>query len=139
MKELKEFNDNVHYMEDFDFDKKGNLINKQIPTDMLVLIMIQASWCKFCKDSKPAFQDFANQMSKNVFCGTIQENGHKKPKSEIPLGKRLKKIIPDFNGFPDYALYKNGKIINVKTTDRDVNSLKKFCEPHILKTNVIRK
>ena len=130
MKEFKEFNDNVHYMQDFDFNKKGKLTNKQIPKDMLVLIMIQASWCKFCKDAKPAFQDFANIMSDKVFCATIQINGHLYPETEIPLGERFKKL-KIFNGVPEYVLYKNGRhIATLNSNNRDVNELTKFCNTY---------
>jgi hypothetical protein len=34
---MKGFNHNVHYLENFDFDKRGELTNEQIPKNMLVL------------------------------------------------------------------------------------------------------
>ena len=136
---MEGFNQKVHYLEDFDFDEVGNLTNKQIPKNMLVLIMIQSSSCGHCDDAKPLFQDFANEMSDKVFCATIQTNGYKKKKTEIPLGERLNKFIPDFKGVPDYALYKNGKIIDTKTSGRNVELLKKFCAPHLKIKSLKRK
>ena len=128
---MKGFNHNVHYLENFDFDKRGKLENEQIPKDMLVLIMIQSSSCPHCEKAKPLFQAFADKMSDKVFCTTIQTNGYKRPKTEIPLGKRLNNFIKEFNGVPEYVLYKNRLIINAKTTGRNVECLTKFCAPYL--------
>lgn len=128
---MEGFNHNVHYLEDFDFNKRGKLTNKQIPKNMLVLIMIQSSSCPHCEKAKPLFQAFADKMSDKVFCTTIQTNGYKRPKTEIPLGKRLNNFIQEFNGVPEYVLYKNRRIINAKTTGRNVECLTNFCAPYL--------
>lgn len=128
---MEGFNHNVHYLENFDFDEEGELTNKQIPKNMLVLIMIQSSSCPHCEKAKPLFQAFADKMSDKVFCATIQTNGYKRPKTEIPLGKRLNNFIQEFNGVPEYVLYKNRRIINAKTTGRNVECLTNFCAPYL--------
>lgn len=134
MRIIKDFNHNVHYMQNLDFDKSGNLrLEKltEIPKNMLVLIMIQSSDCKFCEDAKFDFQDFANIMSGKVFCATIQINGYKEPETEIPLGKRFKEL-EIFNGVPEYVLYKNGRhIATLNSNNRDVNELTNFCNTYL--------
>ena len=114
----------IAYLQDSDFDSKGNLVNPDIPKNKPVVIMIQASFCGHCVTAKPAFQEFANKNSGKVFCATIQGDG--KEKGEDELAKRLDVICPDFKGFPSYVGYKHGKFVAVNNEGRDVNSLEKF-------------
>jgi thiol-disulfide isomerase/thioredoxin len=102
----------IAYLEDFDIDKDGELINKMIKNKTIpILIMIQTSWCHFCRKAKPAFQEYSDKTSrKEVFCATIQCDGERK--SEQILGKRVSKIIPEANGFPHYCVYLKGKLLN---------------------------
>lgn len=118
------YNKNVAYMEDDDFDKDGNLINTEIPNNMPVVIMLQASWCPHCISAKPAFQEFADKYKGKVFCATIQSDGDRP--SEKALGKRVDVIKPGFRGFPDYALYKNRKYVDKQISGRGVQDLVVF-------------
>lgn len=121
---MSNFDYPVAYLEDSDFTKEGELSNKEIPTDMPVVVMLQSSWCGHCKKAKPAFQEFANKMQGKVFCATIQADGDRQ--SEKDLGKRLKTLKPSFIGFPDYLLIKNGKISDKNTNGREVDDLIEF-------------
>ena len=116
---------NVAYLEESDFDTKGNLINPDIPHNKPVVVMMQASWCPHCKHATPDFDKFAELTKGKVFCATIQSDGDRE--SEKTLGKRIKETIKsNFRGFPDYALYKNGKRVDVEISGRSVEDLKKF-------------
>jgi hypothetical protein len=106
---MKYLNKPVYYLVDSDFDRKGNLINKNIPLNIPVCIMIQAVFCGYCTVAKPAFQDFAIKYHNKVFCATIQGDGNEKGEPE--LSNRIKQIDPHFKGFPSYVLYKNGKYV----------------------------
>lgn len=114
----------IAYLENNDFDKNGNLINPNIPKNIPVVIMIQASWCVHCRNSKPAFQEFANKNQNKVFCATIHADGDLP--SEKELSKRIRYIKKGFKGFPDYMLYKNGSQINKQITGRKVSDLETF-------------
>ena len=121
---MKEFNEDVNYMENHDFDKKGNLINKSVPKEIIVVIMIQATWCHFCKIAKPDFQKFATKHKNKVFCATIESNGERE--SEKKLGNRVSSFVTGFKGFPHYILYKDGKLVDKKIKGRSVKHLENF-------------
>jgi len=120
------FNKKIGYLENKDFDNNGQLSNeilrhKKIP----IVVMIQASWCHFCKISKQAFQDYADKTNSNqVFCATIHVDGDRQ--SEKNLGERIETIIPDFKGFPHYALYMNGVLVDKEIKGRSVEDLGEF-------------
>lgn len=114
----------VAYLEDMDFDQNGNLINPEIK-DKVVVILIFASWCGYCKKFKPDYQEFANKMKgSNVFVAAIQDDGERE--TEKRLMKKIKTIKPDFRGFPDIVLYKNGRRVNKDLQDRSVKGLVEF-------------
>jgi thiol-disulfide isomerase/thioredoxin len=114
----------IAYLEDQDFDKKGNLIAEGIPGGMPVVIMLQSSWCPHCTSAKPDFQAFAEATAGHVFCATVQADGDRH--SEKALGKRIKTLKPGFRGFPDYVLYKNGYRIDKEIKGRSVRDLRDF-------------
>jgi thiol-disulfide isomerase/thioredoxin len=116
----------IAYLEDSDFNKKGKLINKSIPKNIPVVIMIQASWCGYCQEAKPAFQEFANKNQDKVFCGTIQVDGTRP--SERELGKRISSIKKNFSGFPDYVLYISGSVVDKNINGRQISHLEEFAE-----------
>ena len=116
----------VAYLQNFDFDEKGNLINSNIPKNIPVIIMIQAKFCGHCTNAKPEFQSLANNNVGKIFCATIEGDGEYDGEPE--LSKRLKIIHPKFRGFPSYVGYKNGKFIKVHDGERDEKSLKLFVE-----------
>ena len=117
-------NNPVAYLEDSDIDSQGNLVNSQIPKDIPVVVMLQASWCPHCTSAKPAFQEFADKYQGKVFAATVQADGDKE--SEKKLGKRVSQIKPGFRGFPDYVLYKNGRRVDKEIGGRGVSDLAKF-------------
>ena len=96
----------VAYLENQDFDSQGQLL---IKTNLPVVILIQASWCSYCTNVKPIFQEFANKTQGKIFCATIQVDGDRK--SEQLLGKRIPKLFPGIQGIPKFILYINGKLI----------------------------
>lgn len=120
------FNQRIGYLENSDFDNNGKLLNpillrKKIP----IVVMVQASWCGYCKQSKPAFQEYANKTNTNqVFCATIHADGERQ--SEKDLGERINTIITDFKGFPHYALYMNGLLVNKEIKGRSIEDLGEF-------------
>lgn len=119
----------IAYLQDWDFDSYGNLINTHIPQDMLVLIMIQAGFCGYCTMAKPDLQKFAEQSAGKVFVATIQADGNEPGEKE--LGKRLSVIKPNFKGYPDYVLYKNGKRINAEIGGRSLKDLHEFVAQYL--------
>ena len=123
---------NLHYLVRGDFDNNGNLINKDVPKNIPVLIMMQSSKCPYCVDAKPEFQIFVDQANKKrIFCATIQTNGYKEKEKEIKLGRHMQKIIPKHKGVPEYLLYFNTKLIGKKDTPgRSAKDLKEFCKSH---------
>jgi thiol-disulfide isomerase/thioredoxin len=121
MKRMLFLNKPVAYLQNDDFDKKGNLINSSIPKNKPVIIMIQANFCGYCTKSKPDFQNFADKNSGKYFFATIQGDGTQPGEKE--LGERLEIIHPKFRGFPSYVGYKNGKFIKVHEGGRDEKSL----------------
>ena len=117
--------DNVAYLEDSDFDKNGNIINPDIPRNIPVVVMMQASWCPHCNHATPDFDKFSELSQGKVFCATIQSDGERE--SEKVLGKRIKETIdPNFRGFPHYTLYNGRKRVNAEISGRSVEDLKKF-------------
>ncbi len=116
----------VAYLQDTDFDKKGNIINKEIPKNKPVIIMIQANFCGYCTKAKPDFQKFADKNGSKYFYATIQGDGTEKGEPE--LAKRIEMIHPKFRGFPSYVGYKNGKFVKIHEGERDVKSLEEFAK-----------
>lgn len=114
----------VAYLTNDDFDNNGNLINSKIPLDIPVCIMIQAKFCGYCTQAKPAYQEFAMRNQGKVFCATIEGDGDQPGEKE--LSKRIKKIDPSFRGFPHYIVYKNGKYLKTHNGGRSVSDLENF-------------
>lgn len=114
----------IAYLEDKDFDSQGNIVNSDIPKNVPVIIMIQASWCPHCESAKPAFQNFAKKYEGKVFCATIQADGERE--SEKALGKRVSSIKKGFRGFPEYLKYQAGIQVDEQITGRNVENLEKF-------------
>jgi thiol-disulfide isomerase/thioredoxin len=122
---MKFLNKPVYYLQRSDFDNEGNITNPEIPVDKPIVIMIQAGFCHFCEIAKPAFQEFANSNADKYFIATIQPDGDVKGEREIePI---LKKIDPEFMGYPSYVIHYKGKRFPHKG-GRDVNSLIEFAK-----------
>lgn len=120
---MKYLNDNIYYLQKKDFDSSGKLINKDIPNDKFVVIMIQANFCGFCTMAKPEYKKFAD-TNKNIFCCTIQSDGD--VEGEKDLSKMLNIIDSDFEGFPHYVVYKNGSKVATYKGDRTSKNLTEF-------------
>lgn len=114
----------VAYLVDSDFDSDGNMINPKIPKDIPVLLMVQANFCGHCTHAKPAFQELANKNQGKIFAVTIQGDGEEP--GEEALSRKISKIVPGFRGFPEYALFKNGKFVKKHAGGRSVADLEAF-------------
>ena len=118
----------IAFMQVTDFDDNGNVINPDIPKDKPMIIMIQASWCGHCTNSKPAYQSFANNSKDTVFCATIAADGNEQGEKELAqkFSKGMKGIL--VRGFPTYiGVKKNGDMVENKI-GRDEQSLQKFVD-----------
>lgn len=119
--------ENVGYLEDFDIDNDGNIVNKYILSQgKKTLVFVHASWCGHCVEAKKAYQDFANSKDANkVIVAAIQADGDRQ--SEKDLSERIPQLKSNFKGFPDYLLYnEQGVRIKKEIKGRDLNSIKKF-------------
>jgi thiol-disulfide isomerase/thioredoxin len=84
-----------------DFDCDGNLLawhgNKTI------IVMIYASWCGFCKVAFPEYVKAASMNSnRNLIFAAIKADGEVEGERECE--NLFEKIIPGFEGFPDYGV-----------------------------------
>ena len=127
MSELK--GNNIAYLELSDFDNDGNLVNPQIPKNIPVIIMLQASWCGHCVHVKPAFQEMADDPKNKgkIFAATIQGD---EPKQKDIAQKFLKgafKSIPEVQGFPTFIGYKNGRFVKFCEGKRSKENWEQFC------------
>ena len=127
---------NVGYLENKDINENGRILMNKITSKnnsfgfkknkhKKILVMVQANFCGHCTNAKPDFQKLAYKDN-DVFCATI--HGDSDNSSEKHLTDRIRKIYPDFRGFPHYALHdENGKRIrqNIKH-GRTYEDLKKF-------------
>lgn len=117
--------ESVAYLENGDFNiPTKKLVNPKIPKNIPVVIMIQASWCPHCTNAKGAYQEFALKNKGKVFCATIEADGERE--SEKELGKNISNLISDFQGFPHYVMYFNGKKYEKSITGRSVKHLEEF-------------
>lgn len=115
----------IGYLTNTDFDDNGDLtINRK---NDICIIMIQASFCGYCKMALPTYQQLADaNKNPNVFYATIHGDG--KEKGEAELNQRIKKIDKTFRGYPSFVAYKNGKYVKTYNGDRSMDSLKKFVD-----------
>ena len=100
----------ILYLDATDFDDDGNLSNSILPKDKPVFVMIQANYCSHCERAKVPYYKFAMNNLDSIICATIQ--GDSKIKEVVALKDKMKKIYPNFYGFPSYLVfYKNQKLI----------------------------
>ena len=118
----------VIYLDKTDFDDNGNL--KSINSDKPIFIMIQAVFCFHCTKAKPWYQEFAMNNKDRVICCSIQGD------AEYPEAKNMesiiKKICPDFMGFPSYVVLHKGEYIQYKE-GRKTEDLQRFLDKLIKK------
>ena len=80
----------IGYLTDKDFDNNGNLITPELQ-DKIVIIMIKASFCGYCKMAMPAFQETANKNKKvTVFFASIHGDGKEE---SFDFVKKVKALI----------------------------------------------
>jgi thiol-disulfide isomerase/thioredoxin len=113
----------VIYLEDDDFSNDGKFLHD---TDKHVIILIQANYCGYCTQIKPAYKELAKNLGKKfVFC-TVQMDGNEKGASL--LADKLRNFIPNFNGVPMVVSYKNNRFNKEYQGDRSLISMTAFCE-----------
>lgn len=118
----------IGYLTNSDFDDNGNLILKgKSQNNQICIIMIQASFCGYCKMALPTYQQLADSNTNpNIFYATIHGDG--KEKGEAELNARIKVIDKTFRGYPSFIAYKDGKYVKSYSGDRSLDSLKKFVD-----------
>ena len=110
----------IVYLEDSDFDSKGNLT--QVDPSRPVFILLQSLKCYHCTNAKPAFQEFA-EKNPSILCATIQiDSPQMTPEF---LNKIDSHIYPNLVGFPSYIAYFNGRK-TVYNGDRSVQNMEQF-------------
>jgi len=80
----------VPYLENHDFDVRGNLIQTSLK-DKPLMVMVQASWCGACQMTKPTFEQFAKMGLLNT--AYIQVDGGRP--SQQSLAARVDAIAPE--------------------------------------------
>lgn len=110
--------DPILYLEPKDFTSEGKLKHFKNKT---CVVMIQANYCGHCTSAKPHFQKFA-QNNRSIVCLTIQGDDLN-AKEMLDL---ITSIKPSFEGFPDYLLFKRGKLIDKEISGRTEADLQKF-------------
>ncbi len=83
-------NNPIPYLEDHDFDARGNLIQSSLK-DKPLMVMVQASWCGACQMTKPTFEQFAKMRLLNT--AYIQVDGARP--SQKSLADRVDRITPE--------------------------------------------
>lgn len=111
----------VAYLENNDFDDKGNL---KIKTSKPVVILLQGSFCGYCHQFIPEYLKAANMLKNKVIFSTIQIDGND---DEKKLGNKIMKMI-DAKGVPTIILYKNGKYSGTYEGPRKAEALTDYLQ-----------
>jgi thiol-disulfide isomerase/thioredoxin len=114
----------ILYLESKDFTIKKHLKHSSL-REKTAIVMVQANKCGHCSSAKPAFQKFA-EKNKDIACLTIQCNMGNSTEEEKKLMNIVLELKPDFQGFPDYMKFVNGKYIREEISGRDEKALQKF-------------
>ena len=119
----------VGYLEKGDINNLGNLpshVTYRRPT----VLFVHADWCPHCKVMKPTYEDLAKKHSSMFSFRAIKADGDE---SEKHLMKDVKKLDPDFTGFPWIGYFKSdGTYVGTKP-ERDAKGIVKNLN-NILKT-----
>lgn len=115
------FQSPIFYMRSSDFDKNGNLKNNFLQKK-ITIVFIHADFCIYCTHAKPEFQKAAleNKYPNTIFFGAIQADGNLN--EERQCNEIFDKIC-HFEGFPEYAIFIDGKPSFVKMTGRDKQTI----------------
>jgi len=114
----------VGYLNNEDIDDRGNIVNKKMLKYKNIVLMLQANFCHYCSLAKPAFQEFAEIHQDNVLCLTVQADSD--VFDQRNTAKKLIKNLPQFEGYPHYILFRDGKITAKNIWGRDVRDLESF-------------
>lgn len=115
--------ENVAYLEIQDIDQHGNL-KQYVTQGKPVVLMAQSNHCGYCKQAKPAFQQFADNVNGNVVASSIQIDGES---SEQEASKFLNKWDSNYRGVPTYfGFNKDGVFVKTHEGGRDTSSLINF-------------
>ena len=119
----------IGFLEESDFTKDGKMdISEKsslatvgnVKSSDVCVVEIYADWCGYCQQAKPIYDEVAKKVSKNgnnvkFFkingTGEQSKSDPKRKESEMNLMERIKTIFPDFQGFPSFYFFKNGKNI----------------------------
>lgn len=88
-----------------------------------ILVFVYSNSCGYCKQARPALEEFAKKFKGNI--DVVQIGGDTKDGRET-----LKKIITpnriNFEGFPAYFIFNNGRFVSDRIKDRSVTGLIDF-------------
>lgn len=115
----------IAYLERSDFSDSGDLIGPY-SGNKAIFIMIQGSYCGACNQSKPIFQQLANEGT--IQCLTIQLDGERE--SEKDIGTIINNIYPNLVGIPAFVLYTNGQRIPYQG-GRSLEEMKQFIQKFV--------
>ena len=130
---FKNDNKKIGFLEDSDFTKKGEMdlsensdltLKGKVNKDDLCMIMVYADWCPHCVDAKPVYDEIVNE-SVNINFFKINGSGKNSRNTEKELMKRINVILDDFQGFPSFYFFRNGKKIGKHSGQNTKDELKK--------------
>lgn len=113
-------NEKVIYLEDIDFDNKGNLVSD---IDQPIVVMIYGSQCPHCHNAIPDYIELSKKS--DITTAAIITDG---PFADSKLLNRLSKIIPNVQGVPTFALFRNGRYIKTHSGERKASLLENFAK-----------
>ena len=119
----------VGYLENFDMNQNGHLINTTIPKDKPVFVYIFSSMCPACKSFGPVYQQFVKKHPE-VVALAIQSDGERE--SERDLGNRLGDMFPDIIGYPTVYMFENNKKM-AELEERSIKGLEQMIQKWYLR------
>lgn len=113
----------IFYMRRSDFNSDGSLKSDFLSkNNRMLIIFIHAAYCMHCHNAAPEFQRAAeNNTDKNIFFAGIQADGD--VDGEVSSESIFPKILEKFMGYPDYAVFYNGKPTHLVISARDEKSI----------------
>lgn len=117
----------VYYLKRNIFNSNGEFKNISFFKNKLTIIFIHGDFCGYCKMAKPEFQKAADlNKNENVLFTSIQIDGTEEGEKECY--DILDKILINFSGFPDYAVFYNNVPVFKQIPGRDYKSILQFTE-----------
>ena len=115
----------IKYLEFEDVHPNGNLIHPMLASANTVICMIQANFCGYCTEAKPAFQKFADK-NRDIICVTVQGDA-KDDRGNRINEELITKLMGDRDfGYPTYIKYVHGERQHDEIEDRTIKGLEKF-------------